>query len=305
MVATLIDGLLSLGCKVLLLGAPGSQSDHPNIDVIDAGTPKEIKMWLASHPADFDIVHDHSNGLVFQASDDPPFAYTATSHVSGASLCPKNVIYLSRAQRTYATSYSAPFIPIPCNPDRFITSPVKENYFLFLGRVSAWKGVLEAAAFSALCDTPLMIAGPTWEKVYAKKISDRYGKHVQFVGELSGDSRLELLSRSRALLALSQSKRGPHVGLWVEPGATVVSEAAASGTPVIGSTNGCLPEIVPPVGAVIPEGSSWSPSFCINVVAGLPSSQIVLEAARERWHYLVIAQRYLQLYRLICGGMQW
>src|SRR3954453_338033 len=64
-VAHLVEGLLDLGHHVFLLGAPGSNS-RTRLEVIDeAGTPSEIRQWLAVNTNSFDLVHDHSNGEVF------------------------------------------------------------------------------------------------------------------------------------------------------------------------------------------------------------------------------------------------
>src|SRR6202012_1484727 len=58
-IAMLVDGLLELGCRVTILGAPGSPSWHPNLEFPNAGRREEISSWLSHH--DYDVVHDHSN----------------------------------------------------------------------------------------------------------------------------------------------------------------------------------------------------------------------------------------------------
>jgi glycosyltransferase involved in cell wall biosynthesis len=85
----------------------------------------------------------------------------------------------------------------------------------------------------------------------------------------------------------------------------VVGEAAVSGTPVISSDNGCLPEIVPLVGTVIPEGTALAPARARRVLEGLPRPAEVREAALAAWHYRTIAEQYEELYERVETGSWW
>jgi hypothetical protein len=85
----------------------------------------------------------------------------------------------------------------------------------------------------------------------------------------------------------------------------VVSEAAASGTPVIGTPNGCLAEIVPLVGTVVPEGSSFTAAQAKEVVAGLPAPAEVRAEALAHWGHVEIARQAVQLYEQVRAGFTW
>src|SRR5262249_9621245 len=61
------------------------------------------------------------------------------------------------------------------------------------------------------------------------------GRRVRWPGVVRGTAKQRLLAEARALLMPVQ---------WEEPGATVVVEAFAAGTPVIGMRRGALPELV-------------------------------------------------------------
>lgn len=91
-----------------------------------------------------------------------------------------------------------------------------------------------------------------------------------------------MIAHARALVILSQSAGGLFGGVWSEPGATVVSEAAAGGTPVIASDNGLLPEIVPGVGVVIAERLDPSRAKAERVLSALPPADVVRAVALER-----------------------
>ncbi|MDX3224513.1 glycosyltransferase [Streptomyces sp. ME19-01-6] len=299
-VATLMDGLLEAGCEILLLGAPGSPVQE-GVTVSDAVETVDIHTAIEEFGPD--VVHDHSNTAALPSGELRPSV--STYHLNGVPERQTNGIYLSYAQRAAAGSVSAPVIRLPVNPSRYPIQEAKDDYLLFLGRVSAHKGVRESAAFAHAAGLPLTVAGPAWEKDYLKALLADFQRTVRYVGEVGGSARTRLIARARAQLVLSQPWGGPFGGRWIEPGATVVSEAAASGTPVIASDNGCLPEIVPGVGTVLPVGQEITPEDAKRVIASLPTPQAVRETALDRWGHHTIARQYLAVYKRAVSGEVW
>jgi glycosyltransferase involved in cell wall biosynthesis len=303
-VATLIDGLLELDHEVFLLGAPGSSSTSSSLKVIQRGASDDIQNWLQQN--EVDIVHDSSNGVVPLDELFPSSVYISTHHLTGAPKNPMNTVYLSNAQRRQAGAQpDAPVIRLPVNPARYIFKREKRDYLLFLGRVSRWKGALEAAAFAKAAGLPLMLAGPSWEDDYLQEILSSYGDVVRFIGEVSGDDRLNLLADAKALMVMSQPVAGPWGDEWCEPGATVVSEAAASGTPVIATDNGCLAEIAVKVGYVLRCGEIVTPRRAEDILNSLPSPDQVRAVAIHEWSHVKVARQYENLYTEIIGGRRW
>jgi glycosyltransferase involved in cell wall biosynthesis len=302
-VAHLIDGLLELGHEVFLLGAPGSHSSHPSLHVLQHGRAGEMREWLEAH--EVDIIHDHSNSVVALNELSPGRPYLSTHHLTGRPRDPANAVYLSHAQKRQAEAVEAPVIRIPVNSERFIFKRVKQGYLLFLGRVSPWKGALEAAAFAHAAEMPLVLAGPTWEIDYLEQIQERFGANTRSVGEVGGKERLELLAGANAVLALSQPVPGPWGDPWSEPGSTVVSEAAASGTPVISSDNGCLAEITPLVGRVLPWNVIPTRAQAKATLAALPSADSLRATAVREWGHVKIGRQYAALYEEVLRGRQW
>ncbi|GIH68791.1 glycosyltransferase [Sphaerimonospora thailandensis] len=292
MAATLIDGLLELGHDVLLLGAPGSPARR-RLTVSEATTRAEVTDALDAWSPE--IVHDHSNTELLPEIETRPTV--STHHLNGIPARRHNGVYLSRAQRQAADADKAPVIRIPVNPARCTYSEAKDDYLLFLGRVSVHKGPYQAAAFACAAGLPIKIAGPAWESDYLHQLLSDFPDTVEYLGEVGGTDRARLLARARALLALSQTHGGPFGGRWIEPGATVVSEAAASGTPVIGSDNGCLSEIIPGVGIVIPEGTPIDRAQARAALTALPSPAHVREQAQHRWGHRRIAACYVSVYQ--------
>ncbi len=296
----LVDGLVELGHEVLLLGAPGSPS-RPGLAVLPVTDAASTAQVLADHPVD--VVHDHSNGTMLPEHLTLPVI--STHHITGAPARAANCVYVSEAQRRRAGSSAAPVIRLPVNPARSQFRRKKEDYLLFIGRVSRHKGVYEAAAFAAAVDLPLRVAGPAWEKDYFDALVTDFPHTLEYVGEVGGRERARLIACARALLALSQPVPGPFGGVWSEPGSTVVAEAAASGTPVIASDNGCLPEIVPGVGAVLGPGSGPSQGEAARVLAMLPTADDLRATALDRWGHRKIAQQYVAQYIRAVEGGSW
>ncbi|CAK7284852.1 glycosyltransferase [Streptomyces misionensis] len=298
--ATLIDGLLEAGCEVLLVGAPGSPA-RSGLNVSASLEPGDIRAAIDDfNPA---VVHDHSNTAALPPEG--PWPVVSTHHLNGVPERRENGIYVSAAQRRNAGSFTAPVIRLPVNPERCLFQEEKDDYLLFMGRVSAHKGAYEAAAFAHAAGLPLKVAGPSWEPEYLERLLADYPHTADYIGEVGGRARTELIARARAILVLSQTWGGPFGGPWVEPGATVVSEAAASGTPVIASSNGCLPEIVPGVGTVLPSTAEITPTAATEILDGLPTAQEVLKTAVDRWGHLKIAQEYLTVYERAARGERW
>lgn len=302
-VSHLIDGLIAGGHTIYLLGAPGSEERYDRLHVVDCGDLDEICRWLRTESSRVDIIHDHTNGQVPLRDLGIPFI--STHHLTGRPKVVENTVYLSVAQRAAAGSTGAPVIRIPVNPSRYQFRNVKTSWLLTLSRVSRWKGVLEAAQFAAAAGVQLHVAGPSWEPDYAREIRRDYVGVVRYLGEVGGAHRRALLAEARAVLVLSQPFDGPWGDIWSEPGATVVSEAAVSGTAVISSDNGCLPEIVPLVGAVIPCGKAVTPNRARALLEALPSAQEVHATAVREWGHLRIAAEYTALYAARLGGLTW
>ena len=142
--------------------------------------------------------------------------------------------------------------PAPVLPDPPPGAPV-----VVLGRVHPTKGQDAAALACRETGTPLVLAGPvgpyTSPEALAAALADGTATHAdvaywreevaplldgdarRWVGVVGGPDKAALLAGAAALLMPVR---------WEEPGATVVVEALAAGTPVLGLARGALPELV-------------------------------------------------------------
>jgi glycosyltransferase involved in cell wall biosynthesis len=123
---------------------------------------------------------------------------------------------------------------------RFNGIPDEPGYVVFLGRLTANKGVHLAIEAARLAGVRLLIAGsisqePGGPEYFTTKVKPQLGDDTVYVGEVNDEQKRELLGAARALLFPIQ---------WNEPFGIVMAEALACGCPVIGWRNGSVPEVV-------------------------------------------------------------
>lgn len=112
-------------------------------------------------------------------------------------------------------------IPHYVDPNEFEYSDVKDDYFLFMGRIIPSKGVGLILDLAKHTNKKIIIAGYGDAGSFYK---DQIPKNVEFLGVVGSEQRKKLLSKAKALLSPS---------LYIEPGPLVLSESLISGTPVI------------------------------------------------------------------------
>jgi glycosyltransferase involved in cell wall biosynthesis len=117
--------------------------------------------------------------------------------------------------------------------------PTPGDYLLFLGRICREKGTDRAIRIATRAGMPLRIAAKVdpadreyFESAVRPLLND---PRIEFLGEVGGKRKLELLASARALLFPID---------WPEPFGLVMIEALACGTPVLARRRGSVPEIV-------------------------------------------------------------
>jgi glycosyltransferase involved in cell wall biosynthesis len=113
----------------------------------------------------------------------------------------------------------------------------REQYFLYLGRLSPEKGIdMLIEAMAALPQVQLKIAGDGPQAQALRDRVDRYALHnVKFLGRVEGEAKWALLRAARAVVVPS---------LWYENQPYSVLESMGASTPIIAARQGGLPYLV-------------------------------------------------------------
>jgi glycosyltransferase involved in cell wall biosynthesis len=199
--------------------------------------------------ASCDVVHDHTvvgpayaerlPGLPVVTTNHGPFdrelldVYRAVAHRVP-------VIAISHAQA--ATARGLPLAGVihhGIDVDRFPMGTGDGGYLLFLGRMTPDKGAEQAIAIARRTGLPLLLAAkmrePSERRYFDERVRPLLGPGVDYVGEVGGADKGELLAGAVALLNPIQ---------WDEPFGLVMIESLACGTPVLATARGAAPEIV-------------------------------------------------------------
>ncbi|HEX2032349.1 MAG TPA: glycosyltransferase, partial [Actinomycetota bacterium] len=115
----------------------------------------------------------------------------------------------------------------------------KEDFLLFIGRAHPDKGPRRAAAAARAAGLPLVMAVKIAERVEAehweRQVVPDLPEGTTILHEVPHEEKADLLSRARAVLFPID---------WQEPFGLVMTEAMASGTPVIATPRGAVPEVL-------------------------------------------------------------
>ena len=224
-VVWLARGLAELGHRVSLIAYAGTtvpEATLTPIDPRDAMQPggPDLTPFL---PAGVDVVHAH---VPLQRPPDVPFEWTFHGTGKPGRVFPASTIGLSADHA--ARHGLARWVHNGLDPAEYRFRADKGRRDLFLGRLHSVKGWRWAVEGARRAGRPLTVAGG-WRP------SLRPG--LRFVGQVGGARKAELLAEARCLWMPAQ---------WDEPFGLTTIEAMVSGTPVLGTRRGALPEIITP-----------------------------------------------------------
>jgi len=270
-VVALVEGLAAHGHRVTVLAQPGTKL--PAAARVVEVPPRTLKNSGADFtpflPDNADILHAH-----FPLKQGPkglPFVQTLHGNWKPGTPLPPNTIFLSRDHARRHGSDA--FVYNGLDPKEYIFRHRKEQWDLFLGKLHSDRGYHWAIEAAKRTSRRLIVAGG-WRPSFTGVI--------KYVGEIGGKRKAALLARARCLWMPAQ---------WDEPFGLPTIEALFSGTPVLGTKRGALPEILTPaVGAVCATLGTRDPAAC--------------RAHAERWFtHLVMAAEYVRMYQaLIANG---
>jgi glycosyltransferase involved in cell wall biosynthesis len=221
-VVWLARGLAQFGHRVTLLAAEGSRIPGLAIIELDPRATSRPGFDLTPFlPDSLDLLHTHAP---LTAPPDCPQVFTLHGNLRPGRAPRPNTIFLSadHARRHGATA----FVYNGVDPSEFVFRREKGEYDLFLGRLHSVKGYRWAIAGAKRSGRRLLVAGG-W------RLSLR--RSLRFVGAVNGERKVDLLASAACLWMPA---------LWDEPFGLTLVEAMMSGTPVLGTRRGALPEVV-------------------------------------------------------------
>jgi glycosyltransferase involved in cell wall biosynthesis len=228
-VVYLARGLAAAGHRVTLVAGEGSRVPEATLVPIDAASARRPGFDIRPHlPAGAEVLLSF---VPLAVTPELPWIRSLHGNRKGGAPGTANTLYLSRdhAARHGATA----FVYNGIDPAEFHFQRDKADYDLFLGRLHAVKGYRWAVEGAVRSGRRLLLGGG-WRPSFRRG--------VRYVGQVGGERKAELLAAARCLWMPAR---------WDEPFGLTLIEAMASGTPVLGTRRGALPEVVSPdVGAL-------------------------------------------------------
>ena len=254
----LARGLDRAGHDVLLFTTGDSTCPVPRDSILPeaigvgrGGSATELRHVIHAYRAamNADIVHDHTligpvyadrfGGLPVVTTNHGPFQSELGDYYRAVGQGTP-VIAISHHQASTASETPiAAVIHHGVDPGSYPVGKGDGGYALFLGRMCPEKGIPAAIRAARLAGMPLRIAAKMSEpaeKLYFERcVKPLLGGDVEFVGEVGGTAKLDLLGEAVCLLNPID---------WPEPFGMVMVEALACGTPVVATPMGAAPEII-------------------------------------------------------------
>lgn len=309
----LTEALVERGVDVTLFATLDSVTEAKLAGVAPQGYSEDqslnAKVWEALHIAhcferagDFDLIHNQADfmPLIFSRMTDRPIV-TTIHGFSSPSILPAYQQYqdrsayvaISDADRDPSLTYAATIhhgIPL----DEFPFDADGTDNLLFFGRFHPDKGAGEAVRAARAANRKLIMAGIVQDGDYfAREVAPYIDERtIEYRGVLGGVDRVRALGQARAML---------HLIGFEEPFGLSVIEAMACGTPVIAYPKGSMPELI------VDGVTGFLVDSFDEAVAAVERIDEIDRAACRRHverHFSVdrMADRYLDLYRLLLGG---
>lgn len=279
-VVALVRGLAALGHKVTVLAQSGTRVAEAAriVEVAPRVLKSSGDALTPLIPGDADIVHAHFP--VKTLPKNVPLVQTLHSNWKPGTPLPPNTIFLSgdHAKR----HGSDVFVHNGLDPVEYIFRRRKERWDLFLGKLHSDRGYHWAIDAAKRTGRRLIVAGG-WRPSFTGVI--------KYVGEVGGKRKAVLLARARCLWMPAQ---------WDEPFGLPTIEALFSGTPVLGTRRGALPEIITPDVGVLRD--TMEELIAAMDKVGSLDPQACRARADRLFTHLVMAEAYVRMYQAVLSA---
>jgi glycosyltransferase involved in cell wall biosynthesis len=312
---TLVRGLERTGDEVLLCAPADSTSPvrtaatrerSAGTHAISAATELShvvraydmLRAWGA------DVVHDHTlagplyaerTGLPVVTTNHGPFDEDLRPLYRAISVTTP-IVAISHHQ-----AGSAGDIPIAAvvhhgiDVDEFPFSAEPGEFALFVGRMTAQKGVARAIRIAKQASVPLSIVAKCQEpaeiRYFEERISPLLDDDVTYLGELTRQETSDVIAGARCLLNPID---------WDEPFGMVMVESLACGTPVVATPRGSVPEIVTAESGVVADSDA---ALADAVIRSAELDRRACRAhARARFSSERMVDEYRSVYARVLSG---
>src|SRR5215217_8432149 len=227
-VRLLCNGLTDAGHDVTLFAPPGSKSRADVVAVLEDTFPDEIQkaQFEVDHVArafaeieaagkrgePYDVIHDHVGHTALAMADRVSVPLVHTLHgpftedacrfyaEHGAKAC---IVAISQAQLDDAPAEmgGGRVVHNPIDCDEWPFRAEKDDFVLWIGRMSPDKGPHRAIAAAREAGLPVVLAGPVQpgqEQFFAEQVEPSLGDGAGYVGEADARRKRELYGRARA-----------------------------------------------------------------------------------------------------------
>jgi glycosyltransferase involved in cell wall biosynthesis len=257
-VSILADGLTARGHEVTLFASGGSRTTARLVSCYEDPPSARLGDWLVetrhtihayARASGADIVHDHTlSGLATAAAFPLPVVHTVHGDVNQTlrdyykDLPPSvHLVSISQSQcRTLPPGISAHVIHNGIDTALYPFSAKPGEYLLFVGRMNATKGVLDAIEIARRTHRRLLILAKVNEPEEAAYFEStvrpalaRANVEVRF--QVSHEEKAAAYREAFATLFPIH---------WEEPFGLVMTESMSAGTPVIAYRRGSVPEVI-------------------------------------------------------------
>lgn len=308
----LTEALVARGVEVTLFATRDSVTTAKLDGVVPAPYHEDpsidAKVWEFRHLAHlfgqadrFDLIHNQADFPAHALSGLVDTPIVTTIHgLSSDRILPMyepfqeriHYVAISDADRHPALSYAAT-IHHGISIDDFRFDPKRSDNLLFFGRIHPDKGAKEAIAVARAAGLPLDLYGIVQDQAYYDReiAPANDGSTIRYHGAVGGEARLRALGSARALL---------HLISFEEPFGLSVIEAMASGTPVIATRRGAMPELIEHGVNGFLVDSQEEALAAIERVDEIDRA-VVRKTVAERFTVDRMADAYFALYRRILG----
>jgi glycosyltransferase involved in cell wall biosynthesis len=224
-VVWLARGLAELGHEVTLIAGIGTRVPEARVVEVDLDAVRRPGFDIAPFlPPGVDLLYGFA-----PVPGTPPVPYIRrlAGNWRAGKIAPPNTLFLSANHAARHGGRSWVYNGV--DPSEFVFRSAKDRFDLFLGRLHSVKGHRLAIDGTRRLDRRLVVAGG-WRPSFP-------WSRVRYHRTVGGTRKAQLLAAARCLWMPAQ---------WHEPFGLTLIEALVSGTPVIGTHFGSLPEIIRP-----------------------------------------------------------